>query len=242
MGEDEGVRKELSQSWDGKWLILHLFYNALNPVSKSMLDTAAGGTFMGKGVEEGTKLLDDMQNNHSQLHVEMSSRKVNSITEIENEELIARVNELLGIVKGKETHVNAITNANVEDVDFIARNLYMPAWMSQNYGSNFQKNYSNPAGNPNPNNNNNNGVGSSNLDALEISLKSFMNSQNEQNKVLMKITENHDTLIAKLSNQAVSMKSDMQDIQERTKTVEAQLGKIAESQTLILAVCRKARA
>jgi hypothetical protein len=62
-----------------------------------------------------------------------------------------------------------------------------------------------------------------------------MNSQNEQNKVLMKITENHDTLIAKLSKQVVSMKSDMQDLQERTKTVEAQLVKIAESQTLILA-------
>ena len=28
------------------WLIIYLFYNALNPVSKSMLDTAAGGTFM----------------------------------------------------------------------------------------------------------------------------------------------------------------------------------------------------
>jgi hypothetical protein len=47
--------------------------------------------------------------------------------------------------------------------------------------------------------------------------------------MLMKITENHNTLIAKLSNQAVSMKSDMQDLQERTKTVEAQLGKIAKS-------------
>jgi hypothetical protein len=47
-----------------QWLILHLFYNALNPVSKSLLDTAVRGTFMGQGVEEGTKLLDDMQNNH----------------------------------------------------------------------------------------------------------------------------------------------------------------------------------
>jgi hypothetical protein len=36
------------------------------------------------------------------------------------------VNELLGIVKGKETHVNAITSANIEDVEFIARNPYMP--------------------------------------------------------------------------------------------------------------------
>jgi hypothetical protein len=25
-----------------KWLILHLFYNALNPMSKSILDTASG--------------------------------------------------------------------------------------------------------------------------------------------------------------------------------------------------------
>jgi hypothetical protein len=48
-----------------QWLILPLYYNALNPVSKSMLDTKVGGTFMGKIFEEGTKLLDDMQKNHS---------------------------------------------------------------------------------------------------------------------------------------------------------------------------------
>ena len=42
-------------------------------------------------------------------------------------------------------------------------------------------------------------------------------------------------IITKLSNQVVSLRNDMQDLQDRTKTVEAQLGKIAESQTLILA-------
>jgi hypothetical protein len=98
-----------------------------------MLDSASEGTFMGKGVEEGTKLLGDMQNNISQWHVERSSRKVNSITETENEEIIAKVIELLGMVKSKENHVNAITNASIEHVDFIARNPYMPAWKSQNY-------------------------------------------------------------------------------------------------------------
>jgi hypothetical protein len=46
-------------------LILHLFYNALNSMSKSMLDTAAGGTFMGKEIDVGTKLLNGMQVNHS---------------------------------------------------------------------------------------------------------------------------------------------------------------------------------
>jgi K+-transporting ATPase c subunit len=97
----------------------------------------------------------------------------------------------------------------------------MPAWKSQNYGSNFQNNYFHSC-NPNSNNNtNNNGVSGSNLSIVESSLKSSINSQNEQNKMLMKITKIHDTLIAKLSNQAVSMKSDMQDVQERTKTVEA---------------------
>jgi hypothetical protein len=33
----------------------------------------------------------------------------------------------------------------------------------------------------------------------------------------------------------MSLKNDMQDVQERTRTLEAQLGKITGSQTLILA-------
>ena len=61
-----------------------------------------------------------------------------------------------------------------------------------------------------------------------------MQSQREQNDNLMKICGNHDEIITKLSNQSVSMRNDMQNLQERTKTVETQLGKIAESQTLIL--------
>ena len=64
-----------------EWLILHLFYNALNTMSKSMLDTAAGGTFMGKEIEVAKKLLDDMQNNHAQWHIERTNtKKVNAVT------------------------------------------------------------------------------------------------------------------------------------------------------------------
>ena len=63
------------------WLILHLFCNTLNPLSKSMLDTAAGGTFMGKHITEAKQLLDNMQDNHAQWHVERSNtKKVNSFT------------------------------------------------------------------------------------------------------------------------------------------------------------------
>jgi hypothetical protein len=69
-----------------------------------------------------------------------------------------------------------------------------------------QKNYPNPAGAPNNNNANNNGTSGSNLPMIENSLKYFIQAQTEQNKILIKIRENHDTLIGKLSNQAVSLK------------------------------------
>jgi hypothetical protein len=60
-----------------------------------MLDTAAGGTFMGKQVDVSTRLLDDMKNNHAQLYVERSSlRKLSSINKERNEKLTAKVDEL----------------------------------------------------------------------------------------------------------------------------------------------------
>jgi GTP cyclohydrolase FolE2 len=72
-------------------------------LSKSTLDTAAGGTFMGKQVEVATKLLDDMQDNHAQWHVERtSSRKVNSINEETNDELKAKVDVLITFLRTKK--------------------------------------------------------------------------------------------------------------------------------------------
>ena len=71
--------------------------------------------------------------------------------------------------------------------------------------------------------------------SLQETLKSFIDSQNEQNNILVKITENHDAMLGKLSNQAVSLRNDLQPLQERTRIVEAHLSKITEIQTLILA-------
>ena len=83
------------------WLILHLFYNALNPVYKSMLDTAARGTFMGKQITKSKQLLNNMQDNHAQWHVERSNtKKVNSVTPEENVELTAKLDELILAIKG----------------------------------------------------------------------------------------------------------------------------------------------
>ena len=63
---------------------------------------------------------------------------MNSITEENNEGLTAKVDELICMIKGNETQVNAITDAKIEEIDFVARNSFDPAW-SQNYGSTFQK-------------------------------------------------------------------------------------------------------
>ena len=55
---------------------------------------------MGKEIALATKLLNDMQDNHSQWHVERSSsKKVNSITEVNNEVLTAKVDELICMIK-----------------------------------------------------------------------------------------------------------------------------------------------
>ncbi len=48
-----------------------------------------------------------------------------------------------------------------------------------------------------------------------------MHSQTEQNLSLTKLTENHSTMLGNLSNQTISLKNDVQALQERTKTVEA---------------------
>ena len=59
-------------------------------------------------------------------------------------ELTAKLDELILAVKGKETHVRAIPESNIEEVDFIARNDYNSAW-KKNYNQNYQKTYSNSA-------------------------------------------------------------------------------------------------
>ena len=151
------------------------------------------------------KLLDDMQNNHSQWHVERTSKRVSSITEVNNEELTSKVDELLSLVKGKEdTQVNAIAT-DVNDINFIARTPFNPTWKN-NYASNVQKYHANPTGAPYNNYDNTNGANHGNL-PFGKTVRTFMQAQTKQNNMLIKITENHESSIGKLSNQAVARTS-----------------------------------
>jgi hypothetical protein len=101
---------------------------------------------------------------------------MNSITEGSDKEFTWKVDELLNILKGNENiQVNAITKSNVEEVDFITRNSYNTAWKSQNFGSNFQKQYTSRV----PNNNYNNGSGESNSNvSIETTFKKNYASSN----------------------------------------------------------------
>jgi hypothetical protein len=66
------------------WMIIQNFYVGLNFVSRNLLDSAAGGTFMGITLGEATKLLDNMMTNYSQWHTERAptGKKVNSVEEV----------------------------------------------------------------------------------------------------------------------------------------------------------------
>ena len=104
---------------------------------------------------------------------------------------------------------------------------------NKNYNG-FKKPYPSNAGVPNNyaggnNNNNNNNNVNGNRQSLEDSLKKIIQAQSDKNNLIVKMTKNHDVAIGQFTKQVVIMKSDIHDLQERTKTVEVQLGKIAES-------------
>jgi hypothetical protein len=45
---------------------LHSFYNGLNYISRNILDSAAGGAFMGKTIVEANAILESIFQNYSQ--------------------------------------------------------------------------------------------------------------------------------------------------------------------------------
>jgi hypothetical protein len=69
---------------------------------------------------------------------------VNLVTKESNEVSIAKVDEIICMIKGNEA--KAITDANVEEIDFVACYNSYHAWKNKCYNSNFQQPYPNPVG------------------------------------------------------------------------------------------------
>ena len=92
---------------------------------------------------------------------------------------------------------------------------------------------------PYPNNggasNNFNGANGSNGNTLEETLKSFIACQPEQNENFKNILKNHDNLLGQLTSKVAGLTNDVEILEGRSKNMEAQVAKIAETQTLILA-------
>ena len=75
-------------------------------VSRNLLDSAAGGTFMEITLGEVTKLLDNIMANYSQWHTERAptSKKVNSVEEISS--LSEKVDALMKLVASKSAPID----------------------------------------------------------------------------------------------------------------------------------------
>ena len=83
------------------WMIIQKIYAGLNFVSRNLLDSAAGGTFMEITLGEATKFLDNIMAIYSQWHTERTptTKKVNSVEEISS--LSETVDALMKLVASK---------------------------------------------------------------------------------------------------------------------------------------------
>ena len=108
-------------------------YAGLNFVSRNLLDSAAGGTFMEITLGEATKLLDNIMANYSQCHTERAptSKKVNSIEETST--LSEKVDALMKLVASENAPIDLNDvplstliekNSDPVDVNFFSQNNF----------------------------------------------------------------------------------------------------------------------
>ena len=169
MGKDEINAKELPNSWV-KSLDDHTkFLCGVEFVSRNLLDSATGGTFMEITLGEATKLLDNIMANYSQWHTKRAptSKKVISVEEISS--LSEKVDALMKLVASKSAPIDfndvplftlIEQNSDAVDVNFISRNnfnnnAYRGNFNPRTFPSNSSNNYGNSYENPSYNNNRN---------------------------------------------------------------------------------------
>ena len=113
-------------------MIIQNFYAGLKFVSRNLLDSAAGGTFMEVTLGEATKLMDNIMANYSQWHTKRAptGKKVNYVEEIAT--LSEKVDALMNLVPNKNTHVDPNMplatlieqNNDAIDVKFFSQNNF----------------------------------------------------------------------------------------------------------------------
>ena len=110
-------------------MIIQKIYAGLNFVSRNLLDSTAGGTFMEITLGEATKLLDNIMGNYSQWHIERAptSKKVNLVEEISS--FSEKVDALMKLVASRSAPIDfndmplstlIEKNSDAIDVNFIS--------------------------------------------------------------------------------------------------------------------------
>src|SRR3954463_12811503 len=168
------------------WMIIHTFYAGLNFYSKNLLDSAAGGTFMGITLGAATKLLDNMMVNYSKWHTERAphGKKVNSVEETSS--LSDKIDVIMAmLINGKapldpngvplaslvaqedQVDVNFMRNNNAYRNNFSSNNNYRP--YPPHNGNSYGNSYNNARSTPSE---------------LEVLLKDFISKQTTFNKTI----------------------------------------------------------
>jgi hypothetical protein len=212
-----------------EWTILHSFYNGLNYMSRNILDSAAGGAFMGKTIVEAKEILESILQNYSQWHTDRapsSSKKVNSIEE--THDLSSKMDTILALL-----HKPSVENIPLQEL--VANN-------SESVDVNFVRNYGN------------NGYGNNNYNsykppyvphtrpfvpypnASDNKWKPLPPSDFDANKLLMEQVASHNTMIQELNKSVASISSDIKGLQLQAAGLDKALSKLADNQATLLSM------
>jgi hypothetical protein len=222
------------------WIVLHSFYNGLNYISRSMLDSAAGESFMTKTVTEAKAILENMLQNISQWHTERTSpsnRKVNSIEEVDS--LIAKVDAICSYISKQNIDnvpLQDLVENNTENIDI----NYIRNFGNNGYNNYYKNSYARP---PYANNYGNrpfvpypNTTDSQNKwkPSNTQSTSDYMEKQHELNKSFAKKFASHTTMIEELSKSISSISFDIKGLQLQKASLDKALSKLADNQATLL--------
>jgi hypothetical protein len=144
-------------------------------MSRSVLDSVAGGAFMRKTTPEAKSVLENMLQNHRQWHnvraPNPSSRKINLVEEVHS--LYSKVDTILAYMSKQNIDnmpLQELVGNNAENVDF----KYIRNFGNNGYGSNYNNSYGRPLYVPNKYTSGNNVSND-----LENTIRSFISTQKE---------------------------------------------------------------
>jgi hypothetical protein len=146
-------------------------------MSRSMLDSAGGGAFMTKTVNESKAILENMLQNFSQWHTKRapsSSRKINSVEEVDS--LTAKVDAIYSYISKKSVDnvpLQDLVESNPKNIDI----NYIRNFRINGYNNNYNNQYAKPPFVPNKYTSSNNISND-----LENTMRSFISTQKELNK------------------------------------------------------------